>query len=88
MESNQIELSFLSIFTLVTFFIFLIISKYSYKIKKGILLDQDFLKPQAFHKAAIGRAGGLAGVISLNIFFIIYYLIIQKFYLNTYFYAI
>ena len=78
MESNQIELSFLSIFTLVTFFIFLIISKYSYKIKKGILLDQDFLKPQAFHKAAIGRAGGLAGVISLNIFFIIYYLIYSK----------
>ena len=78
MESNQIELSFLSIFTLVTFFIFLIISKYSYKIKKGILLDQDFLKPQAFHKTAIGRAGGLAGVISLNIFFIIYYLIYSK----------
>ena len=78
MESNQIELSFLSIFTLVTFFIFLIISKYSYKIKKGILLDQDFLKPQAFHKAAIGRVGGLAGVISLNIFFIIYYLIYSK----------
>ena len=65
MESNQIELSFLSIFTLVTFFIFLIISKYSYKIKKGILLDQDFLKPQAFHKAATGRAGGLAGALSL-----------------------
>ena len=42
MEMNQIELSFLSIFTLITFFIFLIISKYSYKIKKGILLDQDF----------------------------------------------
>ena len=78
MESNQIELSFLSIFTLVTFFIFLIISKYSYKIKKGILLDQDFLKPQAFHKAATGRAGGLAGAISLNIFFIIYYLIYSK----------
>ena len=78
MESNQIELSFLSIFTLVTFFIFLIISKYSYKIKKGILLDQDFLKPQAFHKAATGRAGGLAGIISLNIFFIIYYLIYSK----------
>ena len=78
MESNQIELSFLSIFTLVTFFIFLTISKYSYKIKKGILLDQDFLKPQAFHKAATGRAGGLAGAISLNIFFIIYYLIYSK----------
>ena len=78
MENDQIELSFLSIFTLITFFIFLIISKNSHKIKKGILLDQDFIKPQAFHKSAIGRAGGLAGVISLNIFFIIYYLIFSK----------
>ena len=78
MENDQIELSFLSIFTLITFFIFLIISKYSHKIKKGILLDQDFIKPQAFHKSAIGRTGGLAGVISLNIFFIIYYLIFSK----------
>jgi len=78
MINDQIELSFLSIFTLITFFIFLIISKYSYKIKKGILLDQDFQKPQAFHKVAIARAGGLACIISLNIFFIIYYLIYSK----------
>ena len=78
MESNQIELSFLSIFTLITFFIFLIISKNSFIIRKGILLDKDFLKPQAFHKSAIGRVGGLAGIISLNIFFIIYYLIYSK----------
>ena len=78
MESNQIELSFLSIFTLITFFIFLIINKNSYKIKKGILLDKDFLKPQAFHNSATGRVGGLAGIISLNIFFIIYYLIYSK----------
>jgi UDP-GlcNAc:undecaprenyl-phosphate/decaprenyl-phosphate GlcNAc-1-phosphate transferase len=78
MVNDQVELSFLSIFTLITFFIFLIISKYSYKIKKGILLDQDFLKPQAFHELAIVRAGGLACIISLNIFFIIYYLIYLK----------
>ena len=78
MESESIELSFLSIFTLVTFFIFLIISKYSYKIKNGILLDQDFLKPQAFHLSAISRSGGIAGIISLNIFFVIYYLIYSK----------
>jgi UDP-GlcNAc:undecaprenyl-phosphate/decaprenyl-phosphate GlcNAc-1-phosphate transferase len=78
MVNDQVELSFLSIFTLITFFIFLIISKYSFKIKKGILLDKDFQKPQAFHKSAIGRSGGLAGIISLNIFFIIYYLIFSK----------
>ena len=78
MINDQIELSFLSIFTLITFFIFLIISKYSYKIKKGILLDRDFQKPQAFHELAIARAGGLACIISLNFFFIIYYLIYSK----------
>ena len=64
MENDQIELSFLSIFTLLTFFIFLLTSKYSYKFKKGILLDQDFSKPQAFHQSAVSRSGGLAGVIS------------------------
>lgn len=78
MENNQIEFSFLSIFTLVTFFIFLFTSKYSHKIKNGIFLDQDFLKPQAFHQSAISRTGGLAGIISLNIFFVIYYLIYSK----------
>ena len=78
MDNNQIELSFLSIFTLLTFFIFLLISKYSYKFKDGILLDQDFLKPQAFHQTAVSRSGGLAGVISLNIFFVIYYLIYSE----------
>tara|TARA_B100000900_G_scaffold318506_1_gene277612 strand:+ start:334 stop:1395 length:1062 start_codon:yes stop_codon:yes gene_type:complete len=78
MENDQIELSFLSIFTLFTFFIFLLISKYSYKFKKGILLDEDFLKPQAFHQLAIPRGGGLASFISLNIFFVIYYLIYSK----------
>ena len=78
MINDQVELSFLSIFTLITFFIFLIISKYSYKIKKGILLDRDFQKPQAFHELAIARAGGLACIISLNFFFIIYYLIYSK----------
>ena len=78
MESESIELSFLSVFTLITFFIFLIISKFSYKIKDGILLDNDFSKPQAFHLSAISRSGGIAGIISLNIFFIIHYLIYSK----------
>ena len=75
MELKSIEFSFLSIFTLITFFIFLTISKYSYKIKKGVLLDKDFSKPQAFHRHAISRGGGVAGIISLNIFFLIYFLL-------------
>ncbi len=85
MDNESIELSFLSIFTLITFFIFLIVSKYSYKFKSGILLDEDFSKPQAFHRSAISRSGGIAGIVSINIFLIIYYLIYSKFLLDYFF---
>ena len=78
MSTDSIEISFLSFFVLINFFIFLVVTKYSYKIKNGILLDQDFSKPQAFHLSAISRSGGVAGIISLNIFFIIHYLIYSK----------
>ena len=78
MNTDSIEISFLSFFVLITFFIFLTVSKYSYKIKKGILLDQDFSKPQAFHHQAVSRSGGIAGIISLNIFFVIHYLLYSK----------
>ena len=78
MGTESIEASFLSIFVLISFFVFLLANKFSHKIKGGILLDKDFLKPQAFHQSAISRAGGLAGIISLNFFFIIYYLIYSK----------
>ena len=81
MQLESIEFSFLSIFTLITFFIFLAISKYSYTIKDGALLDKDFSKPQAFHRFAIYRSGGVAGIISFNIFFLIYFLL----YLNILF---
>ena len=43
MGTEIIESSFLSIFALISFFIFLFISKYSHKIKDGALLDKDFL---------------------------------------------
>ena len=75
MHLESIEFSFLSIFTLITFFMFFTISKYSYKIKNGALLDKDFSKPQAFHQHAISRSGGIAAITSLNIFFLIYYLL-------------
>ena len=85
MGNESIELSFLSIFTLIVFFIFLIVSKYSYKFKSGIILDKDFSKPQAFHQSAISRSGGIAGIMSLNIFFIINYLIYSNFLLDYFF---
>ena len=78
MELESIQFSFLSIFTLITFFIFLIISKNSNKIKKGVLLDKNFSKPQAFHSSAVSRSGGIAGIISLNIFFFIFFLLYSK----------
>ena len=78
MQTDSIELSFLSIFAFITFFIFLIVNKYSYKINNGILLDEDFLKPQAFHNEAISRCGGVASIISLFVLFGIYYLLFAK----------
>ena len=58
--------------------IFLIVSKYSHTIKGGALLDKDFLKPQAFHEIPITRSGGIATIISLSIFFYIYYLLYSE----------
>tara|TARA_X000001036_G_scaffold164958_1_gene156495 strand:+ start:101 stop:1162 length:1062 start_codon:yes stop_codon:yes gene_type:complete len=78
MQTDSIELSFLSIFAFITFFIFLIISKYSNKLNNGILLDKDFSKPQAFHNEAISRIGGIASLISLFVFFGIHYLLFSK----------
>jgi len=75
MDSNSVEQGFLSIFALVVFFVFLLVSKYSYKLGNGILLDNDFSKPQAFHNKAITRSGGIASFISLAIFFFIYYIL-------------
>ena len=75
MGTESIEASFLSIFALLSFFIFLLASKYSHKIKDGALLDKDFSKPQAFHDIPVSRSGGIAAIISLSIFFYIYYLL-------------
>ena len=75
MGTESIEASFLSIFALISFFIFLIVSKYSHKIKDGALLDKDFSKPQAFHEIPVTRSGGIAAIISLSVFFYIYYLL-------------
>ena len=85
MQSESIPLSFLSIISLLSFFIFLIISKYSKNIANGQLLDKDFNKPQAFHNQLIARTGGLASIIVLNIFFIFYYIIFQSFLFDYFF---
>ena len=78
MGTGGIGASFLSIFALICFFIFLITNKYSNKIREGALLDKDFLKPQAFHDFPVTRSGGLAAIASISIFFVIYYLLYSK----------
>ena len=78
MEPDSVELGFLSIFSLITFFIFLIISKYSHKLNNGMLLDKDFSKPQAFHDQGVPRSGGIAVLISLLIFMVIYFILFSK----------
>ena len=88
MGTESIEASFLSIFALISFFVFFIINKYSYKIKKGALLDIDFIKPQAFHKYPVTRSGGLGAIICLSIFFGFYYLLYSKILFNYIFISI
>ena len=78
MGTESIESSFLSIFALISFFIFLLVSKYSHKIGGGALLDKDFSKPQAFHDLPVTRSGGVAAIVSLSFFFIIYYMLYSK----------
>ena len=70
MPAENASLSLLSIISLVSFFTFLLTSKYSNKIGSGILLDYDFDKPQAFHSSLVSRSGGLAAIISFSIFLI------------------
>ena len=78
MEPESIELGFLSVFALITFFIFLILEIYSKKAKEGILIDEDFNKPQAFHEKPISRIGGIGCFVSLMIFIWIYYLLYNE----------
>ncbi len=78
MGTESIEASFLSMFALISFFIFLIISKFSYKFKDGALIDKDFTKPQAFHTSFVTRSGGIAALLTLSIFFGIYYLLYSQ----------
>ena len=71
------------------FFLFSIIFSYSIvriskKIFKGQLLDKDFLKPQAFHKKAVARAGGLI-FFFLYLIFIFLYFKIYSYFLMDYF---
>ena len=78
MPSESASLSLLSIISLLGFFVVFLMDKFSYRIGNGILLDKDFDKPQAFHNESIARSGGLAGIITLIIFFTLYFFLFGK----------
>ena len=70
MGTDSIEASFLSIFALISFFIFLLVSKYSHRIKGGALLDKDFLKASSFSQYSCYSKRGS----SFNYFFEYFFL--------------
>ena len=76
-QNESFILSLLTVFLFISFFITFFVQKY-FSNKKNILLDTDFLKPQSFHTIATARCGGLAAILSLSIFYIIYYLFFEK----------
>ena len=78
MSTESASLSLLSVVSLLSFFVALTVNKFSTKIGNGALMDLDFEKPQAFHKEPVGRSGGLASIISLTIFFVLYYFLFQQ----------
>ena len=82
MESQSLEWNFLSVFSLICFFSTLLISKFSGKFMSGLLLDDDFSKPQGFHFQATPRAGGLVGLVAILIFIFLYNFIFNIFLLD------
>jgi len=81
---SEFNLNFFIIFSLISFFTTFLIAKYSRKFFSGSLLDKDFFKPQAFHKKAIGRVGGIA-ILFLFCLFITFYFLIFNIFLIDYF---
>ena len=82
MQNDSLEFSLLSIFSFLCFFTFFLVQKLSHKILNGSLFDDDFEKPQAFHKIDIPRSGGLACIISFLIFVLLNNLLFKTFYLD------
>ncbi len=85
MQNESLELSFLSIFSVLSFFTFFVVQKISHILFKDKLMDDDFVKPQAFHDNFTPRSGGLASLISFYIFLILHNLLFSKFYAEYFF---
>ena len=85
MQNESLELSFLSIFSVLSFFTFFIIQKISQNLFRGKILDDDFAKPQAFHDNLVSRSGGLASILSFYIFLFLYNFLFSTFYIEYFF---
>ena len=70
-------------FSLISFIVTFLISKYSKSFFLGTLLDKDFLKPQGFHKEPTSRIGGLI-ILLLFIIFVTSYSFIFGVFLKDY----
>ena len=75
----------LIIYFAVTFLVFLSVYLFIKSKTNLSLIDQDYNKPQAFHKDPVPRCGGLAAIISLVIYILINHLLFDEF-LNDYFF--
>ena len=79
---SEFNLNFIIVFSFISFFSTFLIAKYSQKFFSGSLLDKDFSKPQAFHKKATGRTGGIVTLFLFSLFILFYFLISDIFLLD------
>ena len=80
----EFNLNYFIIFSLISFSTTFLVTKYAKSFFRGSLLDEDFLKPQAFHEEPTARIGGLV-VLFLFILFVISYFFISGIFLKDYF---
>ena len=71
----EFNLTYFIIFSLISFFSTFLITKNAKTFFGGSLLDEDFLKPQAFHDKPTARVGGFAILILFVLFVVVYYFI-------------
>lgn len=67
--------SYMTIVVLLSFLIFVIILKIFNQKNFQVFMDNDFKKPQAFHKKLTPRIGGLASILAMVLFYISFNLI-------------
>ena len=80
---SEFNLTYLIIFSLISFFITFLTVKYSKFFFSRSLLDEDFLKPQAFHKESTARIGGSV-ILFLFILFVVFFSYISGVFLKDY----